>query len=153
MYVCVCVCVYVCACIYIIVIAVSHLRGWIPATPAAKYAWQIYGKITVKTRGTYTFCSTSDDGSLVYVNNKKVCVCVYVCMYAYTRMHAHAHTQNLLAMNAYMHATGRRQRRTARRAGKMRDYPIGWRKLGCGLDRLSGMFFVDVCDASVCRSV
>jgi len=50
----------------------SHLRRWIPKTPSVRYAWQIYGKVVVRRRGTYTFCSTSDDGSFVYVKNKKV---------------------------------------------------------------------------------
>jgi hypothetical protein len=50
----------------------STLRRWIPKTPSVRYAWQVYGKVEIRKGGTYTFCSSSDDGSLVYVKNKKV---------------------------------------------------------------------------------
>jgi len=50
----------------------STLRRWIPKTPSVRYAWQVYGKVAIRKRGTYTFCSQSDDGSLLYVKNKKV---------------------------------------------------------------------------------
>jgi hypothetical protein len=52
--------------------SLSRLRQWIPRTPAARYAWQIYGKVEVRKPGHYTFCSRSDDGSFVYVKNKKI---------------------------------------------------------------------------------
>jgi hypothetical protein len=50
----------------------SQLRQWIPKTPDVRYAWQIYGKLGVEQRGIYTFCSSSDDGSLVYVKGLKI---------------------------------------------------------------------------------
>ena len=52
--------------------SLGQLRRWIPRTPSVRYAWQIYGKIAIIKSGTYRFCSTSDDGSQVYVKDKLV---------------------------------------------------------------------------------
>jgi len=55
-----------------------YFRNWhdiyrkVRGTPRSKYAWQIYGKLQVTASGKYTFCSRSDDGSLLYVGKTKV---------------------------------------------------------------------------------
>ena len=50
----------------------NEIRAKVRQTPSSKYAWQIYGTVHVDASGKYTFCSRSDDGSLVYVNKVKV---------------------------------------------------------------------------------
>jgi len=50
----------------------GSIRRYVPATPHSWYAWIFWGKVEIKTGGTYTFCSTSDDGSHVYVNGRHI---------------------------------------------------------------------------------
>uniref|UniRef100_A0A7S0EYP9 PA14 domain-containing protein n=1 Tax=Hanusia phi TaxID=3032 RepID=A0A7S0EYP9_9CRYP len=57
---------------YIAFSTLQELRNWIPGTPEAKYAWQVYGKVRIMIPGTYSFCSQSDDGSLVYFGSTLV---------------------------------------------------------------------------------
>jgi len=40
--------------------------------PKSNYAWAFYGNLGVKIAGTYTFCTTSDDGSQLYVDDVRV---------------------------------------------------------------------------------
>ena len=49
-----------------------EFRRAIPATPGSNYAWVIYGKVKIRGGGKYQFCSTSDDGSFLYVDGKRV---------------------------------------------------------------------------------
>jgi hypothetical protein len=46
----------------------DDFRRYVPACPDSNYAWRFYGKIRVAAIGEYTFCTTSDDGSLLYVD-------------------------------------------------------------------------------------
>lgn len=57
---------------YVIFTSLNDIRRAVPKTPSSKYAWQIYGKVQIYRGGTYEFCSRSDDGSLLYVNNVKI---------------------------------------------------------------------------------
>ena len=50
----------------------NDIRSKVSGTPDSKYAWQITGKVQVDVAGQYTFCSNSDDGSLLYVGKTKV---------------------------------------------------------------------------------
>jgi len=34
--------------------------------------WVIYGKVQIERAGTYQFCSTSDDGSFLFVDGMRV---------------------------------------------------------------------------------
>jgi len=44
----------------------------IPGTPSHDYAWIYYGTVAIKRQGTYSFCSTSDDGSFLFVDGAKL---------------------------------------------------------------------------------
>ena len=46
----------------------SDFAAYVPSCPQADYAWRFYGRVTIYTGGAYTFCTTSDDGSLFYLN-------------------------------------------------------------------------------------
>ena len=50
----------------------ADFRKVVPHMPQANYAWAFYGNVDIISTGAYRFCSTSDDGSLVYVDNVKV---------------------------------------------------------------------------------
>jgi hypothetical protein len=50
----------------------QSFRNVVPQTPGANYAWVIYGKVEITTSGQYTFCTTSDDGSKLLVDNNLV---------------------------------------------------------------------------------
>jgi hypothetical protein len=50
----------------------NDIRNMVPATPTSRYAWQIYGKVHVEIPGQYEWCSSSDDGSHLYIDSKKV---------------------------------------------------------------------------------
>jgi len=43
-------------------------RQFVPATPDANFGWVIFGAIQIITGGTYTLCTNSDDGSMLYLN-------------------------------------------------------------------------------------
>jgi hypothetical protein len=47
-------------------------RNVIPKTPGSNYAWVIYGKVKITSGGKYQFCTTSDDGSFLFVDNKRI---------------------------------------------------------------------------------
>lgn len=47
-------------------------RRKISKTPHSNYAWVIYGKVKVTGGGKYQFCTTSDDGSFLYVDGKRI---------------------------------------------------------------------------------
>lgn len=40
--------------------------------PTSNYVWAFYGNLQVVTAGTYHFCTSSDDGSLLYVYGVRV---------------------------------------------------------------------------------
>jgi len=44
----------------------------ITSTPSHDYAWIYYGTVMIAREGVYTFCSTSDDGSMLIVDDKKL---------------------------------------------------------------------------------
>jgi hypothetical protein len=46
----------------------SDFRQYVSACPDANYAWRFYGKLRIATAGDYTLCTTSDDGSLLYMD-------------------------------------------------------------------------------------
>jgi hypothetical protein len=48
----------------------QDFRRWVPQTPDANFGWVIYGVVPVAKRGTYHFCTDSDDGSMLYLNTK-----------------------------------------------------------------------------------
>jgi hypothetical protein len=48
----------------------ADFRRFVPACPDANYAWRLYGKVEVEDAGDYTLCTTSDDGSLLYMDLK-----------------------------------------------------------------------------------
>ncbi|EKX37532.1 hypothetical protein GUITHDRAFT_144953 [Guillardia theta CCMP2712] len=50
----------------------NDLRRIIPSCPEGNYAWAVYGKVRVTEEGSYSFCSTSDDGSYVYVDGRTI---------------------------------------------------------------------------------
>jgi hypothetical protein len=50
----------------------QSFRNVVPATPGYDYAWVIYGKVKISSGGKYTFCTTSDDGSRLFVDNERV---------------------------------------------------------------------------------
>ena len=45
---------------------------YVPGTPPENYAWVIYGKFQITLAGTYQFCSTSDDGSFLFVDDMRI---------------------------------------------------------------------------------
>lgn len=46
------------------------MQRYIPGLPGSWYGWVLDGKVKIKKGGDYGFCSTSDDGSFVYVNRR-----------------------------------------------------------------------------------
>jgi len=50
----------------------NDFKAVIPNLPTSRYAWVFYGKIKIKTKGKYLFCTVSDDGSFLFVDNVKV---------------------------------------------------------------------------------
>jgi hypothetical protein len=50
----------------------NDFRSVIPETPSANYEWAIYGNLKIETAGDYRFCTTSDDGSILYVDGTLV---------------------------------------------------------------------------------
>lgn len=44
----------------------------ITSTPSHDYAWIYYGTVMIAREGVYTLCSTSDDGSILIVDDKKL---------------------------------------------------------------------------------
>ena len=48
--------------------SLSDFRRYISACPDANYAWRFYGKLEIISAGTYSLCTTSDDGSLLYAD-------------------------------------------------------------------------------------
>ena len=50
----------------------GSLAKYIPGLPGSWYGWVFEGKVKIKKGGNYGFCSTSDDGSLVWVNKHRV---------------------------------------------------------------------------------
>ena len=46
----------------------NDFRRFIPKCPDVNYAWRFYGQTPIVTSGDYTFCMTSDDGSLLYMD-------------------------------------------------------------------------------------
>lgn len=46
----------------------ATFRRFIPSTPDTNYAWLFLGKVLVNDAGDYTFCITSDDGSMLYMS-------------------------------------------------------------------------------------
>ena len=45
------------------------LRKLVPETPSANFMWVIYGSLKIQQKGEYEFCSTSDDGSRIILDN------------------------------------------------------------------------------------
>jgi hypothetical protein len=46
----------------------SDFRWYVSTCPDAIYVWRFYGKLRIVLAGTYTLCTTSDDGSLLYMD-------------------------------------------------------------------------------------
>ena len=46
----------------------SAFRTFVPNTPDVDFSWRFFGVLRISTAGTYTICSSSDDGSMVYIN-------------------------------------------------------------------------------------
>lgn len=46
----------------------ASFRRYVSACPDANYAWRFYGKLRIIIAGDYTLCTTSDDGSLLYMD-------------------------------------------------------------------------------------
>jgi hypothetical protein len=40
---------------------------FVPNMPQSDYSWRFFGRASIYTPGAYTFCTTSDDGSLFYL--------------------------------------------------------------------------------------
>jgi hypothetical protein len=50
----------------------AQIKSEIPETPNSNYVFRGDGTLVVQIKGWYTFCTTSDDGSLFYVNRQRV---------------------------------------------------------------------------------
>ncbi len=52
----------------------SHhvLAHYISATPGSWYGWIANGVVKIRRRGRYTWCTTSDDGSKIWVNHRYI---------------------------------------------------------------------------------
>ena len=48
--------------------AANDFRRYVPQCPDTYYAWRFYGVVSITISGDYTFCTTSDDGSLFYID-------------------------------------------------------------------------------------
>lgn len=48
--------------------SISQLRQLVPETPSSNYMWVFYGSLRVEKKGTYSFCTTSDDGSRIILD-------------------------------------------------------------------------------------
>ena len=46
----------------------SDFATYVPSCPQENFAWRFYGPVTIYAGGAYTFCTTSDDGSLFFLN-------------------------------------------------------------------------------------
>jgi len=46
----------------------ADFRRYVPKCPEVNYAWRFYGKASIAIAGEYTFCTSSDDGSLLYMD-------------------------------------------------------------------------------------
>eukprot|EP00960_Hanusia_phi_P059559 764214-Hanusia_phi.AAC.1 len=57
---------------YLFFRSLEDFRQLIPKTPSANYEWAVYGTLNVHEAGRYTFCTTSDDGSLLLVDDELV---------------------------------------------------------------------------------
>lgn len=57
---------------YIKFTTTAQLQALVSQTPNQLYAWVAYGKLNIRTAGTYSLCSISDDGSYLYVDKKEV---------------------------------------------------------------------------------
>ena len=51
---------------------VNSMRVQIPGTPNEDFVWTFSGTVLVEKAGKYTFCSSSDDGSNVYIDGIQV---------------------------------------------------------------------------------
>ena len=47
----------------------ANFQYFVSNTPLYYFAWRFFGAMTINTAGSYKLCSTSDDGSLVYINS------------------------------------------------------------------------------------
>jgi hypothetical protein len=50
----------------------EEFRDKIPETPSENYVWRFTGRLRIRVSGMYTICTTSDDGSLLYVRRRLV---------------------------------------------------------------------------------
>jgi hypothetical protein len=48
----------------------SVFRKYVPETPAENFVWRFFGKVAVNEEGKYNFCTSSDDRSRVFVDDK-----------------------------------------------------------------------------------
>lgn len=46
----------------------GDLRVYVPKCPDQYFGWRIYGVVKITSPGDYTFCTSSDDGSLLYMD-------------------------------------------------------------------------------------
>ena len=54
------------------IIQTGHIDGFYIPIGGTNHGYKLYSNITISTAGTYTFFTSSDDGSRLYVNNKLV---------------------------------------------------------------------------------
>ena len=47
----------------------ASFRTYVPETPNANFVWRYFGKVAIKQKGNYVFCTTSADRSRVFVDN------------------------------------------------------------------------------------
>lgn len=50
----------------------DQMREVAPSTPNENYAWAFYGRVEIHQPGQYYWCTTSDDGSFLYVDDATV---------------------------------------------------------------------------------
>jgi hypothetical protein len=51
---------------------VAGFKALIPNTPNENFAWVYGGTLTIQTAGNYNLCTKSDDGSFLFVDDRKV---------------------------------------------------------------------------------
>ena len=46
----------------------DEFRRYVPGCPNENFAWRAYGQLEVVSGGNYNLCTTSDDGSMLYID-------------------------------------------------------------------------------------
>ena len=47
----------------------ADFQTYVPVTPLEYFSWRFFGAMQIISAGSYTICSTSDDGSQIYINS------------------------------------------------------------------------------------